>query len=263
MNGKQTDISETSSDANNKSEEEKNNTNNCPDTKQTDKSETSSDTNNKSEEENDTNSCPDTKQTDKSETSSNANNKSEEEKNGTNNCPDCDRALSMKTGKCYYCSEEDPETIKNLSFVMLDWQHQAALDSEGRASEKAEKTLSLLFAFSAAGSIALGMSGMANQYYPAYLFIVIGLVTGTMGAVFKNGSLPLIAATIFQTFCMFFYIQLAFKFIPGLIPNALVSGLGSAIAALSVILVIVRIIKNKAIEIWILKISQSLKRTST
>jgi hypothetical protein len=164
-------------------------------------------------------------------------------------CGDCGRALSQQSGKCYYCGQADPEAIKNLNFVMLDWQQQAALDSSGRAAEKAQKNLSILFAISTAFTLGIGMTGLAASFVPTYVFILLGLLLGFMGWCFSFNSLTLLAAASMQAFCMFFFSNLGIKFLPKLLFKAGLCGFASSLSFLAVAIITYRIIKNKAIEL--------------
>ena len=191
----------------------------------------------------------DGKQTDTGETVSEPLEKNEKQTANAINCQECGRAISQQSGKCYYCGEADQEALKNLKFVMLDWQQEAALDFNGRASESARKNLSALFAITAAITLGIAITGMASAFFPMAAIILLGVMLGILGSVFSLNSLTLLAAAICQAFNMFFFANLAIKFLPKLLIKAGICGFVSSLSFLAVAIITHRIFKNKAIEL--------------
>lgn len=189
------------------------------------------------------------KQTDTGESSTATVEKSTIDQPASESCKECGRALRQNTGKCYYCSEADPEAIKKLNFVMLDWQQEAALDTDARASESAQKKLSVLFMVSTALCILVAMTGVASAIYPTFIFMLIALVSGVIGWCFYFNSLTLFCAVISQAASAIFFAQLSIKFIPDQFGKAGFCSFISAISFISLALITYRIIKNKAIEL--------------
>jgi hypothetical protein len=165
------------------------------------------------------------------------------------NCDKCQRALSVKTGQCYYCSEADPEAIKNLNFLMLDWQRQAAKDPETKATRKFVNILSVLFAMSAASSLVMSFSSAGTAHFPSWLFIIIAFTTAFMGWCFHFNSQALLCAVLLQMAAMFFYMSLAFKSLPSELLNAFFCGFVATLSTSCVLLITLRIFKNKAIQL--------------
>ena len=166
-----------------------------------------------------------------------------------NNCEKCGRAISQATGKCYYCAEADPEDLKKLNFLMLDWQHSAAKDPDARASENSKKVLSFFQALAASASIAIGMvpDFIPDQSIYAY-FIIAALIAFSCWCFYFN-SATLVYSVIANAAGMIFFLNLAFKVIPQLILPAFVCGFIASLCAFTIFLITVRIYKNKAVEI--------------
>ena len=92
-------------------------------------------------------------------------------------CEECGRALSQKTGICYYCNREvDKETEKNLSMLLLDWQQEAAADPEARETEKLRKVLSVIMAIAASACITMGIVPDIDKFNPAYVHWSMGVL---------------------------------------------------------------------------------------
>ncbi|MCM8538382.1 MAG: hypothetical protein NE334_20735 [Lentisphaeraceae bacterium] len=189
------------------------------------------------------------KQTDTGETPLDTVKKIEVDNPNSINCTECGRAISQKSGKCYYCSEADPEAIKKLSFVMLDWQQEAALDTDSRASESAQKKLSVLFMVNAALCLLFAMTGIASTLYPIYIFILLSAVLGVLGWCFYFNSLTLFLAAAGQAASFIFFSYLSTRFIPDNYTKAAFCSVSSSISFISLAIITYRIIKNKAIEL--------------
>ncbi len=165
------------------------------------------------------------------------------------NCKSCGRAISQTTGKCYYCAEADPEDIKNLNFIMLDWQRKAASDPDLRSTEKSKKVLSLIQAFVASACIALGLVPDFIPFKIANLVFLFGAVSAISCWCFYFNSLTLLFCIMANVANMLFFLQLAFKCIPQLIIPAFVCGFVASLSAFTLFLIMVRIFKNKAVEL--------------
>ena len=180
-------------------------------------------------------------------TAENANSLTEESSEKV--CKDCGRALSLKTGNCYYCSEANPEDIKNLNFIMLDWQQKAASDPDLRAKERTVKVLSLLQAFLASACIALGFVPDFIQFDYPYVFFILGVLSAFSCWCFHFNSLGLVFSIVTNAAVLIFFLNLAFQSIPKLIIPAFVCGFIASFSALTLLLITLRIYKNKAVEI--------------
>ena len=171
------------------------------------------------------------------------------EKSGDLVCSSCGRAISQTTKKCYYCSEADPEDIKNLNFIMLDWQRQEASDPELRATEKSKKILSLFQIIMASTCFALGFVPDFIPFQSNLLYFMFGILAAISSWCFYFNSLTLIFSALVNTSCMIFFLNLAFKGLPQLIIPAFVCGFIASLSAFTLFLITVRIYKNKAVEI--------------
>ena len=164
-------------------------------------------------------------------------------------CKSCQRAVSKTTGKCYYCAEADPEDIKKLNFIMLDWQHKAASDPDLRSTEKSKKILSLLQAFIASACIALGLVPDFTPHNLGSFSFIFGGITALSCWCFYFNSYTLIFCILCNTATMLFFLDLAFKCIPTLIIPAFVCGFVASLCAFTLFLIMVKIFKNKAVEL--------------
>lgn len=166
-----------------------------------------------------------------------------------NVCKMCSRAISLTTGKCYYCAESEPEDLKKLNILMLDWQHKAASDPDARASENTKRVLSLFQALSASACIAIGM---VPDFIPiqasGVYFIFAALVAFSCWCFYFN-SIALTYCVLANAATMFFFLNLAFRVMPDLILPAFACGFIAALNAFILFLITVRIYKNKAVEI--------------
>ena len=143
----------------------------------------------------------------------------------------------------------DPETLKNVKFAMLDFQQEAALDSDGRSSETARKNISLIFALTTAMTLGAALTGIAADCYPTIYLVILGVTLGVLGSVFSHNSLNLLAAALCQAFTMFCFANLALKFLSKSLIKASISSFISCLAFLAVAIITYRIIKNKEIEL--------------
>lgn len=191
----------------------------------------------------------DGKQTDMTENNSEATEQSNSQNLDAINCSECGRAISQKSGKCYYCGEADPEALKKVKFAMLDFQQEAALDSDGRNSESARKNVSLIFILTNAITMGIAITGIAKDYYPATYFIILGVTLGILGSLFSKSSLTLLTGALCQAITMFFFANLALKVISKSFIKAGISSFVSLLAFLAVAIITYRIIINKEIEL--------------
>ena len=164
-------------------------------------------------------------------------------------CHACGRAISQTTGKCYYCAEADPEDLKKLNFLMLDWQHQAARDPATRASENSKKVLSFFQALAGSASISVGMVSDFVPGQATYIYFVIAALLAFSCWCFHFNSTALIYAVLANATGMIFFLNLAFQALPHLILPAFISGFIASLCAFTLFLITVRIYKNKAVEI--------------
>jgi len=164
-------------------------------------------------------------------------------------CKSCGRAISQTTGKCYYCAEADPEDIKKLNFIMLDWQHKAASDPDVRSTEKSKKVLSLIQAFIASACIALGIVPDFIPFNFSKFVFLFGILSAVSCWCFYFNSATLIFCILTNIATMIFFLELAFQCIPSLIIPAFVCGFVASLGAFTLFLIMVRIFKNKAVEL--------------
>lgn len=164
-------------------------------------------------------------------------------------CKSCGRAVSQTTGKCYYCAEANPEDIKNLNFIMLDWQQKAASDPDLRSTENIKKILSLIQAFIASACLALGMVPDFIPFKIVNFVFLFGALSAFSCWCFYFNSLTLLFCIVTNVATMLFFLQLAFKCIPQLIIPAFVCGFVASLCAFILFLIMVRIFKNKAVEL--------------
>ena len=165
------------------------------------------------------------------------------------NCESCGRAISQTTGKCYYCAEPDPEDLKKLNFLMLDWQHKAASDPSARASENTKKVLSFFQALAASASIAVGMVSGFIPEQATYVYFIIAAVIAFSCWCFYFNSATLVYCVLANATGMIFFLNLAFQAMPHLILPAFICGFIASLCAFTLFLITVRIYKNKAVEI--------------
>ena len=181
--------------------------------------------------------------------SENENSSAAEASISDHNCKSCGRALSQTSGKCYYCSEANPEDIKNLSFIMLEWQQKVASDPDLRSTENSKKVLSVIQAFIASACIALGLVPDFIPFRTTYLVYIFAVLSAISCWCFHFNSLTLLFCVITHAATMLFFLQLAFKCIPTLIIPAFVCGFIASLSAFALFLIMVRIFKNKAVEL--------------
>lgn len=164
-------------------------------------------------------------------------------------CKICSRIISQTTGKCYYCAEAEPEDLKKMNLLMLDWQHKAASDPEARVSENTKKVLSFFQALAASACIAIGMVPDFIPIQPTWAYFLLAAIVAFSCWCFHFNSLALCYCVLANAACMFFFLNLAFKVMPDLILPAFACGFIGALNAFILFLITVRIYKNKAVEI--------------
>jgi hypothetical protein len=165
------------------------------------------------------------------------------------NCKACGRALSQKTGSCYYCKEQvDKETEKNLSLIMLDWQQQAACDPDQRQKQKARKLISTMLVLIASACVATGVVQFV-PFYPSYYFIICGVLMATCCWCFHFNSIT-ISLTIISNLAVFLlYTNSVIQSIPSSIGTAFICGGVLSMAALVMLIITLRIFKSKTVEL--------------
>lgn len=164
-------------------------------------------------------------------------------------CQKCSRAISLTTGKCYYCAEPEPEDLKKLNLLMLDWQHKAASDPDARASENTKKVLSFFQALAASASIAVGMVDGFIPDQAVYIYFILAALIAFSCWCFYFNSATLVYCVLANTAGMMFFLHLAFKGLPQHILQAFICGFIASLCSFTLFLITVRIYKNKAVEI--------------
>jgi hypothetical protein len=171
------------------------------------------------------------------------------DENTFDSCKACGRALSQKTGECYYCKERvDKETEKNLSLIMLDWQQQAVSDPDQRQKEKARKTISTMLVLIASACVATGIARFV-PYYPSYYFIICGALVAICCWCFYFNSLTLILTTISNLAVFILYTNSVMQSIPDHIGTAFICGAILSMPAFVMFIITLRIFKSKTIEL--------------
>ena len=165
-------------------------------------------------------------------------------------CKSCQRPLSKKTGECYYCKEVDKEAEKNLSMIMLDWQHEAASDPDARKQQSTRKVLSLVLVLQASACIAFGTVPNIDPFYGAHYHWIAGLVVAFCCWSFYFNSLTALTTIVLNLGVTLFYMNIILKAIADkLFVTAFTSGLVVSMACFSLFLIIARIFKTKTIEL--------------
>ena len=165
-------------------------------------------------------------------------------------CLKCSRILSAQTGECYYCREMNPEALKKMNFLMLEWQRSEAGDPALRGNMKTRKAAAFMQALIASACIALAV---LNDFIPVVSplwYAGIGLVMALSCFSFHLNSYTLILSLVANAGVFIFFLNLAvFKCIPQYIMAAFISGFIASLAVLTICIVSVRIFKNKALEL--------------
>ncbi len=167
-------------------------------------------------------------------------------------CKKCGRVLSTKSNSCYYCSEVTPEQIKNLNFIMLDWQHQEASDSEFHKGEKIRKIVTLLQIIACATFIALIIvPDITERSFLKTVYHSLAIVLLFISCrIFHLNSYTIIYCALLNCTIFIFSLSLAFSSLRQHYTIAsFVYGFISSLSAFIIYLIIVRIYNNKAVEL--------------
>ena len=163
-------------------------------------------------------------------------------------CKGCGRSLSQKTGDCYYCKVPDPLLDKELGLLMLEWRQQSASNPDAGKSESTRKTISFLLALLSAACVSTGiLNDIASL--PIYYFFLSAVAIAFCCWSFYFNSQTLLFCIVTTLALLLFYTNVILKAVPHHFAIALLSGVIVALSVFVLLLIILRIFKNKAFEL--------------